>query len=355
VWDLGSARPVFTLSCPRQVDSVRFTGGGKVLLAFCGTEVHPFDASTGQPLGPALLHSSWARSAAVSPDGRWLASLTQDRQLHLWDLAGAARAGASQRLARLLSGQEVSGSTTATVGAGRLAGDWSWLRDRAADELLARPDDVWRWHDRRASILLGQRWWRAAALQMAYWRPPGVTEAWQAYLAGTCHLAAGDLPALRRHCRALLAHADKAEELGPIDWAVKLSLIRRDTFADLAPVLALAPRLEKAKANDPQHAWFLASRGLALYREGKHDESAGWLEKGRSLKGRPAGCAVLLDVLLALVRGKQGKKEEARRLLALAEKGLTGQQGQAVSWIDQEQIRFLLVEAHETVGNGAED
>jgi hypothetical protein len=155
---------------------------------------------------------------------------------------------------------------------------------------------------------------------------------------------------LRRQCQKLLPRAEKSPLLAPCDWAVKLGFLRSDTFADPAPLLKLVHRLEKSAADDEFYPWYMASSGLARYREKKYDQAAALLERGRAVKTKAPLSAVLLDVVAAMTRAKQGKADEALRLLAGAEKEYTTHVQRGAYWLDLEQLRVLLEEARRVVG-----
>jgi WD40 repeat protein len=350
-WDLEPGRPLFNLSCPQEVHRVRWTGGGRVLLAKCESNVHLFDARTGQTLGPPLGHNGPVADMAVSDDGRWLAAATVGRSLSVWDLTGTAQDGQRRdRLVRLLGGQEVSDATTTAVSAERAARDWDWLRQNAPEELGASPAEVLRWHDARGSAFISARMWRPAGRQYEELCSRPGDGVWWSYVTGTCYLVAGDLPGLRRMCQVMLDHAEKAPDLIWPERTVKLSLLGRDAFPDSARVLKLARRLDRAKPGEFAYEWLALARGLALYREQKYDGAVEWLKRGKAEKQPNALCQLTLDMVLTLARAKQGKLDEARRLLAGVEKAWQIQQQAGWHWLELEQARFLLAEVREVVG-----
>jgi hypothetical protein len=178
--------------------------------------------------------------------------------------------------------------------------------------------------------------------------------AWFHYAACACSLATGDRERLRPHTEALLQLRRASPSLYHVDWAVKSCLLLPGTLADPMPVYRLADRLEKADPNDGTRPWYFVTRGIAMYRERPDQpaEAGRWLEKARAVPGRPTTCDTLAELFLAMMCGKQGRKEEARKLLAEARKTFEHMQKapQNHSWLDRIHCRTALEEATKTVG-----
>ena len=66
--------------------SVRFHPAGDRVVTASGTVITLWDIHTGAALKTYHGHTNRIRSAAISPDGRWLVSGGQDNLIHLWDL-----------------------------------------------------------------------------------------------------------------------------------------------------------------------------------------------------------------------------------------------------------------------------
>jgi tetratricopeptide (TPR) repeat protein len=344
---------------PGEVTVVRYQRTGSVLVSVSERElvheVHLWDAVTGEALRPPLRHPVRVESVALSPlDGRFLVTAgDRDRQVRVWDLAADPAPGEERyRLARLLSCQEVDGTTAVPVPVGRLAEDWEQLRHDAQDLLAPTETQVLQWHDRQGSRLIGVENWAAAARQyeLLLARQPD-SNAWR-FVACGCYLAAGDRDGLRRHAEEMLRRNRESTNLVHVDWTVKSCLIARDTLPDPTPAIRLAERLEKADPAEPFYPWLLVSRGIALYRAGSAvDEAVTWLARARAVNQPPLLCAALADLFLAMARARQGRADEARQSLAEAVRFLETADREPWNheWVNRVHCRAVLREAQEKV------
>jgi WD40 repeat protein len=356
VWDPDAGKLLHVLPHPGEVTALRYERQGRVLLSSAKVgnshEVYLWDAATGEALRPPVPHPAEVKSAALAPDGRFLVTADDDRRVRVWDLAAdPARAAERDRLARLLSCQEVEGTTAAPVLADRLAADWDHLRRRAPDLLTPTDAQLVRWDEQQADRLTAADAWAAAARQYEWLTARRPQDSGLRFAACGCCLAAGDRDGLRRHAEALLRINREATGLYPVDWAVKSCLIAPDTLPDPAPALRLAERLEQVRPGDANYAGLRVTRGLALYRAGRFDAAADWLARTRAGSPQPALCSALGGLFLAMARARQGRPEEARQALAEAARLLDAADREPWNhdWVNRVHCRAALQEAKRTV------
>jgi RNA polymerase sigma factor (sigma-70 family) len=95
IWDLVTQKPVYQLGgTPGQVgplSCLAFTRDGKGLIIAGGAgPVRLLDVTTGKPLREFTGHKFGVRSMTLSPDGRRLASVSQDTTVLVWDVTHLA-------------------------------------------------------------------------------------------------------------------------------------------------------------------------------------------------------------------------------------------------------------------------
>ena len=100
-WNMQTVRPYD----PDDVPRVRWSRNGRQMACCCGNTIRVLDGSGSRLLHLFLMDSIWASDAAISPDGRWLASGWSDHTVRLWNLetdeAGSVFVGHAAAVSRV--------------------------------------------------------------------------------------------------------------------------------------------------------------------------------------------------------------------------------------------------------------
>jgi tetratricopeptide (TPR) repeat protein len=132
-------------------------------------------------------------------------------------------------------------------------------------------------------------------------------------------LRLGDFAGYRDSCKALadVPVAD-ADDLTKVRW-INTWCCGPDALEDMSIVVTLAEQLVASNSHGQRHVILYVS-GAALYRAGEYDRAAERLEESIAAypSDPPPAHAVInfQRLFLAMTKWKQGKRDEARRLLA---------------------------------------
>src|SRR5262249_15960132 len=149
---VATGRPVSLMHHQDAVHHVAFSPDSRRVVTMSGGKVQVWEAATGQPITPPLLHpADGLLSASFSLDGRCLLT-TSFRPALLWDLSPDSRPTADLiRRAQLLRAgriDQAGGYDLLTVPEIRDA--WQSLRTKYPQDFTVTPDQVRAWHRREA-------------------------------------------------------------------------------------------------------------------------------------------------------------------------------------------------------------
>jgi hypothetical protein len=99
LWEVATGREVLTVPTKDSlVDSMAFSGDGRLLASGCAEAIRVWDVATGEEVLRLRGHRARVHALCFAPDGRTLASGLSDSTVLIWELAPRAwRAGPSPR------------------------------------------------------------------------------------------------------------------------------------------------------------------------------------------------------------------------------------------------------------------
>ena len=125
-----------------------------------------WDAATGEPITPPLLHHGIAIVAEISPDGRRLITSNERDGVtaRLWSLASDERLlGDLDRVVQLLTGERIDPDAgPVPVDAHTLQTAWNELRVHYPSDFTCPPERALEWQREEAQECEGQGQWAAA-------------------------------------------------------------------------------------------------------------------------------------------------------------------------------------------------
>jgi hypothetical protein len=317
------------------VRSVAFSpDGARLASGSVDDTMKVWDARTGQELLSLQGHTVWVTSVAFSPDGARLASGSEDHTVKVWD----ARTGQELLTLKGPTSEVISvafspdGTRLASGSLDQTVKVWDGrLIDRNLSEeeliyrrLVTRPDPAWHAAEGQRFAQAGD--WFAAAFHLTQrLRTPPESIGWRRALA-LCQLAAGQEPAYRQTCAALVKQLDTGLDrdrtglwllalsgsgavtpLPPMIVAVQLKEILRPA---VARAVALGPHsIPAAQLLPLAEGLDTVTRALLLHRAGKQDEAVKLLTDQSGPRAQ---------LVRALAERARGRPTEAAHALAQA-------------------------------------
>jgi tetratricopeptide (TPR) repeat protein len=268
LWDVSGGELLATPAQFRHNDQLwppRFSPDGRLLVLSSLGGVRLWDAATGEPVSPPLLHPTAVQSVEFSPDCRLLLTVS-DRAARVWHLSADGRSPDDLlRLAQLLScaRPHPKGGHAVPLRLEELRAAWEELRGKFPREFAAPPGDVTAWHAEEALACDRSRNWRGALFHLAHAAADGVNAAEVEFRRGIA------LAGLGRHSEAARAFSEAISRepwYGPA-WegrghALAAAGEWHRAAADFDKVIALGP--------DAPRLWYQ----LALVRLGMADQES---------------------------------------------------------------------------------
>jgi WD40 repeat protein len=170
VWDAETGRPITPwLLHKRSVSSIAFAPDGRRMVTACvdGTACI-WDTVTGEPLSPVLAHKQWISCATFDAEGRRILTGSNDRTCRIWELPIARwPSGVLQAMAQLASGLRVDDTGgLSPIPAHELRSIWQTLQETVAHEFTVTDSDEWNWHRLQAADAASAEHWSAARFHL---------------------------------------------------------------------------------------------------------------------------------------------------------------------------------------------
>jgi WD40 repeat protein len=319
-----------------------FSPDGRLVVLTSPGGVRVWDAATGDPASPTLLHPSGVECVSFSPDSRRLLTAS-DHAARLWTLdADAIDVDEFLLLARFLScaRTKTGEARHAAVGPDDLVRTWDRVRHKFPNAVVTPPADANAWYNEAARASERNQLWGTALahLERLTAREPSLADLFErkgsAYAelgrmkdaaaafatatrlgadrAGTwyrhalVHLHLGDHPG---YCLARDAMRDCFDpEAGGADTQLLLRtcVLAPDTKDNAARVVAIAERSLAMRTKDPGRMLML---GAALYRAGRYKDAARSLLESRKNSNK---VETVNDLFLAMTYLRLGETEQAQ-------------------------------------------
>jgi WD40 repeat protein len=290
VWDMATGRVLHNLvGHTAEVICIAFSPDGR-RIATCSNDrtVKLWDTATGRDVFTLRGHTASVIALAFSPDGCRIVSGGLDRTARVWDatplpaeILQAQEARYQQKRTELKALRDLSEAEKSAGAPTNLSlrSRWNWSADDIGKSIESDPNNLWL---RRLHILM--------------------------------LVEAGNRAGIRRACEDLLQRFGKtpdAEQASSVAWYCALT---PDAVADHGALVRLA---EAALAGHPERGLprseVLKTLGAALYRAGRFEEATRRLDE--SMQTRGDGGDLRGVAFLALAHHRLGHRDEATRWL----------------------------------------
>lgn len=203
-----------------------------------------------------------------------------------------------------------------------VAGRFSEAADELPRVIRENPEDVeLRVWAGRVFGRLG-RWEQAAEnWTKAVELDPDSKDHWRWYVLAPILVELGQEDRYRRHCRQMLARFGDTQDAAIADRTAKVCLLIPAPPEDLRLPIQLAGRAVELEGTSQLAGWYLMTRGLAEYRDGRFSEALHMCRQSRQLSEprKATDCAVPALLIEAMALCRLGQSDEARRSLHAAQ------------------------------------
>jgi WD40 repeat protein/cytochrome c-type biogenesis protein CcmH/NrfG len=330
-----------------------FSPDGRLVALTHPVGVRVWDAATGDPVSPPLIHPADVDCVAFSPDSRLFATAS-DHAVRLWPLNAEEKdADEFLLLAQMLSCARTNTADARIVplSSDELARTWDKVRQRFPDAFTTPPADAIAWYAEAARASERNRLWSAALLQLerltkldparsdlydrkgrvnaelgqmkdavadfARSTELGADRPGPWYRHALLRLYLGDHKGYRLARDAMLNRFYSERDDIDIQLVVRTCVLSSETKDDSERIVAIAERSLAARPKDHNGMLML---GAALYRAGRYDDAVHTLLECTKIRGKED---VVNDLFLAMAYLRMRETEQGQAYLQQAARLIT--------------------------------
>jgi WD40 repeat protein/Flp pilus assembly protein TadD len=326
-----------------------FSPDSRLLVLSSPAGVRVWEAATGDPISPPLIHSAEVDCVSFNPDGRLLLT-TSDQAARIWALHAPQRsAGDFLRLAQFLCGARppAEGGRPVPLTSQELAQSWEELRRSFPADLVTPSRDVDSWlteaargcernqqwsaalihlerliarqpirpelHDRKGRALAELGRWAQAAAAFAQATRLDADRPGPWYRHALLRLQTGDRDGYRRACADMLTRFTAEEDVAGAQLTLRACVLAGGKDEEAPRVLALAQRYVATNPEDRSASWMY---GAALYRARLWNDAVRVLREAARKESKED--TILHCLFLAMTHHALDEREQARKYLQQA-------------------------------------